>query len=163
VNLLILDEAGFIDPSLWRAAEPTIIARPGSRVILTSTPWGGPEHFFPMLFRRGLDRPDLQVQAWHWPSSIAPLVDRQLLGEIQSRESPDYFAREYLAEWSDETGSYFTEAEIMGAVADYEMLSPERSPSLTRGTRTRRRLPGAGPQRAGWTGASQSMRTPCAS
>jgi hypothetical protein len=67
VDLLILDEAGFIDPSLWRAAEPTIIARPGSRVILTSTPWGAPDHFFPLLFRRGMDRPDLQVQAWHWP------------------------------------------------------------------------------------------------
>jgi hypothetical protein len=57
-------------------------------------------------------------------------VDRQLLEEIQSRESPDYFAREYMATWSDESGSYFTEQEIMGAVADYELLSPERVAEL---------------------------------
>jgi hypothetical protein len=55
IDLLVLDEAGFIDPDLWRAAEPTIIARPGSRVILCSSPWGGADHFFRALWQRGTD------------------------------------------------------------------------------------------------------------
>ncbi|WP_434616493.1 hypothetical protein [Arthrobacter sp. A5] len=35
------------------------------------------------------------------------------------------FRTEILAEWADNVGSYFSEEEIMGAVADYEMTSPE--------------------------------------
>lgn len=125
IDLLIGDEAGFWPQELWQAAEPVIIARPGSRVVLCSTPWGAGEHFFRKLWQRGMDHPDEQVAAWHWPSSISPLVDQGLLAGIEERETPDYFAREYLADWTDEAGQYFTEAELAGAVADYEMLSPE--------------------------------------
>jgi len=124
VDLLILDEAGFIDPEIWRAAEPAIIARPGSRVILSSSPWGSVQHFFRVLWQRGMSAPDGQVASWHWPSSISPLVDASLLEEIRSRESPTYFAREYLAEWTEGAGSYFTSAEIEGAIADYELVDP---------------------------------------
>lgn len=41
VTLLIVDEAGFLDQEIWRAAEPGIIARRGSQVILASSPWAG--------------------------------------------------------------------------------------------------------------------------
>lgn len=125
VDLLIVDEAGFIDPGIWRAAEPVIIARPGSRVILTSSPWGAADHFFRALWQRGMDRPDAQVAAWHWPSSISPMVDLALLEEIRAREPADYFRREYLAEWTDASGSFFSEAEITDAIADYPLLTPE--------------------------------------
>jgi hypothetical protein len=127
VDLLLVDEAGFIDPEIWRAAEPAIIARPGSRVILSSSPWGGPEHFFRQLWHRGMRAPDGQVAAWHWPSSISPLVDEALLDEIRGRESPSYFAREYLAEWTDGAGSYFTTDEIDSNVADFELIDPTRA------------------------------------
>jgi hypothetical protein len=123
-SLLIVDEAGFLDQSLWQASEPVVIARPGSRVVLTSTPWGSGEHFFRALWRRGMDDPDGRVAGWHWPSSISPLVDAGLLEEIRGREPADYFAREYMAEWPDASGSFFSEEEISGAVADYPLLSP---------------------------------------
>lgn len=125
VDVLILDEAGFIDTEIWRAAEPAIIARPGSRVILVSTPWGGVDHFFRAMWQRGMDAPDEQVESWHWPSTVSPLVDSVLLEQIRLRESAEYFRREFLAEWTDEAGAYFSEAEIMNAVADYEMCPPE--------------------------------------
>ncbi|BAS16551.1 large terminase protein [Arthrobacter sp. Hiyo8] len=124
VDVLILDEAGFIDTEIWRAAEPAIIARPGSRVILVSTPWGDSTHFFRALWQRGMDAPDEQVESWHWPSSVSPLVDEVLLEQIRQRESSDYFRREFLAEWTDAAGAYFTEAEIMDAVADYATCPP---------------------------------------
>jgi Terminase large subunit, T4likevirus-type, N-terminal len=132
VDLLILDEAGFIDPNLWRAAEPTIIARPGSRVILCSSPWGGADHFFRQLWQRGMDRPDAMYQSWHWPSSISPLVDAALLEEIRKRETDEYFRREYLAEWTDASGQFFSEGEISDAIGDYPLLDLETM---------RRRLP----------------------
>lgn len=130
IDLLILDEAGFIDPDLWRAAEPVIIARPGSRVVLCSSPWGGPEHFFRQMWQRGLDRPDEMYASWHWPSTVSPLVDAALLEEIRQRELPDVFAREYLAQWTDEAGLFFTSAELDDACADYQLLDPAAVRSL---------------------------------
>lgn len=128
VDLLILDEAGFIPTEVWRAAEPSIIARPGSRVILASSPWGSVDDFFRSLWTRGMESPDDEVTSWHWPSSISPIVkkNKKLLEEIRKRESAEYFAREYLAEWTDSSGAYFTEEEISAAVAPYTMVEPER-------------------------------------
>jgi RNase P/RNase MRP subunit p29 len=122
IDLLILDEAGFIPGDLWRAAEPTIIARPGSRVVLCSSPWGGADHFFRQMWQRGMDRPDAMYESWHWPSSISPLVDEKLLEEIRGRETAEYFNREYLAEWTDATGMFFSEREISDAIGDYPLL-----------------------------------------
>ncbi|MEH3076193.1 MAG: terminase family protein [Quadrisphaera sp.] len=136
VDLLIVDEAAFIDPELWRAAEPSIIARPGSRVVLCSTPWGGSDHFFKLLWQRGMDAPDEQVQAWHWPSSVSPLVDDVLLEEIRLREAPDYFEREFLAVWTSESGAYFTTAELDSAVADVALVSPEQAAHAEGGPRS---------------------------
>lgn len=129
VDLLIVDEAGFIDQEIWRAAEPAIIARPGSRVILACSPWGGPDHFFRQLWQRGMSAPDGQVAAWHWPSSTSPAVDAELLEQIRGREAPHYFAREYLAEWTDDVGAFFTSVELADATKDFELIPPEAGAS----------------------------------
>ena len=123
-DLLIVDEAGFVPQSIWESAEPTVVARPGSRVLICSTPWGSVEHFFRVLWRRGMDAPDAQVASWHWPSSISPLVDDVLLEDIRSRSTSEYFDREYLAQWTDDVGSYFTEAELTAAVSEEPMVDP---------------------------------------
>ena len=125
IDLLILDEAAFIDSDLWRSAEPAIAARPGSRVLAASSPWGGVDHWFRRLWQQGTDAPGDAVRSWHWPSSVSPLMDGALLEQIRQRESPDYFAREFEAQWTDSAGAYFTEAEIMNAVADYQLTPPE--------------------------------------
>lgn len=123
-DLLIVDEAGFVPQSIWESAEPVVIARPGSRVLLCSTPWGGTEHFFRSLWRAGMASPSERVASWHWPSSISPLVDEELLEDIRQRSAPRYFKREYLAEWQDEAGAYFTESELEAAVSDDPMCDP---------------------------------------
>lgn len=118
IDLLIVDEAAFIEQEIWRAAEPAIIARPGSRVVLCSSPWGAADHFFRALWTRGMAEPGAQLAAWHWPSSVSPLVDDALLEEIRQRETPAYFEREYLARWTDAAGAYFTTAELEAATSD---------------------------------------------
>ncbi|MFQ1002616.1 terminase large subunit domain-containing protein [Modestobacter sp. SSW1-42] len=128
IDLLIVDEAGFIDPEVWRAAEPSIIARPGSRVILASTPWGKPDHFFRQLWQRGMTSPDERVEAWHWPSSVSPMVDADLLEQIRGQEAPHYFAREFLAEWTDDVGAFFTSVELAEATKEYDLVPPESYP-----------------------------------
>ena len=125
VDLLIVDEAGFVAQEVWQAAEPTIGARPGSRVIIASTPWMGPGHFFHDLWRQGMERPDAEVAAWHWPSTVNPMVDAHWLEGVRGRSASDYFGREYLAEWTSASGAYFDEDEIMRCVADYPLLDAE--------------------------------------
>lgn len=124
VDLLIIDEAGFVDNEIWRAAEPATIARPGSRIILSSSPWGGVDHFFRQLFNRGQNAPDERYASFHWPSSLNPLISADDLEAIRAREPAHYFNREYLAEWTDEAGAYFTTAEIDQAVANYDLIDP---------------------------------------
>ena len=46
IDLLIIDEAAFVDDDIWSAAQYTVISRPESRVVLASTPWGRPDRFF---------------------------------------------------------------------------------------------------------------------
>jgi tRNA(Met) C34 N-acetyltransferase TmcA len=65
-DLLIVDEAGFVDQDIWEAAEPVVGARPGARVLVGSTPWRGPGHFFHDLWRQGMDRPDAEVASCGW-------------------------------------------------------------------------------------------------
>jgi hypothetical protein len=124
VDLLIIDEAGFVGDDIWRAAEPSVIARPGSRIVLCSSPWGGPEAFFRVLWRRGTTAPDAMYESWHWPSSVSPMVDDELLAEIANREHPDYYRREYEALWIDGAGSYFSPTELDAAVRDFEPVAP---------------------------------------
>lgn len=124
VDLLIIDEAGWVDNEIWRAAEPAIIARPGSRIILSSSPWGGVDHFFRQLFNRGMESPDARYASFHWPSSLNPLISADDLEAIREREPSHYFNREYLAEWTDEAGAFFSTEEIDSAVADYDLIDP---------------------------------------
>jgi hypothetical protein len=100
-DLLIVDEAGFVDQGIWEAAEPVVISRPGSRVLLCSTPWGDVDHFFRQMWTRGMDAADKHIRSWHWPSAVSPLVDTALLDEIREARSREYFEREYLAVWGD--------------------------------------------------------------
>jgi hypothetical protein len=124
VDLLIVDEAGFVDNEIWQAAEPAVIARPGARIILSSSPWGGIDHFFRLLWKRGMDSPDARYASFHWPTSLNPNVSSEDLDDIRSRLPSHVFATEYLAEWTDQAGAYFSTVEIDAAVADYAMVDP---------------------------------------
>ncbi|WAC54261.1 terminase large subunit domain-containing protein [Gordonia sp. SL306] len=124
VDLLIIDEAGFVDEEIWQAALPTVIARPGSRIILSSTPWGGVDHFFRVMWQMGMDKPDDYCTSFHWPSSLSPLIDDDFLARIQSHTASHKFAMEYLAEWGDQAGAYFSTDELDNARAEYELVDP---------------------------------------
>lgn len=119
VDLLIVDEAAFVSEEIWQGAEPSISARPGSRVILCSSPWGGPEHWFRQMWNRGMTGSDPDTQAWHWPSTISPMMDLALIERWRETWPAHKFATEIMAEWTDGAGSYFTQAEIDNSTAAY--------------------------------------------
>jgi hypothetical protein len=128
VDLLILDEAAFIEEELWSAAKYTILARPGSRVIMSSTPYGRRDRFFAQYFTLGSHAKGderLTYESFHWPSMVSPLVDKGLLKEWRKVESDRIYRREVLAEWVDEAGQYFSSAELTDVTVDYRMTDPK--------------------------------------
>jgi hypothetical protein len=127
-DLLVLDEAGFISQDVLEAVEPIVGARRGAKVLVASTPWGGPGHFFHDLFRQGMDRPDGEVWASHLPSTASPLINLDWLEAVKERSAPLYFAREYGAQWVDESGAYFTAKELEAALDDYALIDPDEDP-----------------------------------
>ncbi|WP_072687790.1 terminase large subunit domain-containing protein [Rhodococcus marinonascens] len=131
IDLLIVDEAAFISMNLWQAAEPSILARTESRVILASTPWGSSSHFFRSKYLEGLGSPSARVRSWHWPSTASPIADHELIDEWRRTWSPIKFKTEIEAEWTDETGAYFTMEELDNAVADYALIPPEQAHGQT--------------------------------
>ena len=136
VDLLLTDESGYLSNTFFDHLEPTIIARPGSRMVAFSTPWGGPDAWFRRLFQRAEDdraagKADGPYASFRWPSTMSPLMDREALAAIEARGDTESFRRMYLGEWTDETGAWFTEAEIEAATADYRLMPPERARALS--------------------------------
>ncbi|MDH6283289.1 terminase large subunit domain-containing protein [Prescottella agglutinans] len=126
IDLLILDEANFMAEDLWTAAQFTVIARPGSRIVMASSPWTQ-DHFFARTWREGTLNPSDQHASFHWPSTASPLVDQDLLETFKATMTARDYAREVEAQWVDDQGSYFTTAELDNAVADYELIPPENA------------------------------------
>lgn len=134
IDLLIIDEAAYVDEEIWRAARYTILARPGSRVFMVSTPRGRRDRFFAKHYH--LAKPGMgpvegpggvSVESFHWPSTVSPLVDEALVEFWRATDDPRVFTREVEAEWGDEAGQYFTAAELDDCVAPFEMIHPERA------------------------------------
>ncbi|EYT65058.1 hypothetical protein H483_0102260 [Dietzia sp. UCD-THP] len=125
VDLLILDEANFMADELWTAASFTVLARPGSRVVMASSPWTR-DHFFRSTWLKGQTH-TAEFAAFHWPSHASPLVDAALLESFAATMTDRDYTREVLAEWVDDIGVFFTADEINQAVADYQLTPPEKA------------------------------------
>lgn len=123
-DVLVLDEAAFIGEDIFNAVEPVTIARPGSKIILASTPFST-DHFFYRLWQRGMTTPDARYESFHWPSSISPLISATDLEDLRQRTNPLIFNREYLAEFTDSQGALLTPEEISRAIVDYNFIEPE--------------------------------------
>ncbi|WP_073387903.1 terminase large subunit domain-containing protein [Jatrophihabitans endophyticus] len=124
VDLLILDEAASISDELWRAIRYTIIARPGSKVVMAGTPYGSQERFFAQTFRLGENRAE-GYASFHWPSQVSPLVDDKLLQDWRRTDPEWVYRQEVLAEWVDDQQAYFSAEELEEAVADYDLLDAD--------------------------------------
>jgi hypothetical protein len=116
VDLLILDEACWIDSAVWQAARYSIIARPGSRVIACSTPYGRQDHWFAITYRAGLEETLVSDhESFHWPSTASPMVDKTLLELWRQTSTDREYRAEVEAEWVDDGGAYFTAEELASA------------------------------------------------
>jgi hypothetical protein len=132
VDLLVIDEAAFVADELWTAARFTTISRRESRVLLASTPFGRADRFFATAWRAG-QRGEASYESFHWPSTISPLVDKELLEVWRASSTDREYRREVEAEWVEDHGAYFTDAELEGATGDYDLVPPEGANGLAAG------------------------------
>jgi hypothetical protein len=132
IDVLVLDEACWISEDVWRAAKYSQAARPGSRLLLASSPYGRRDAFFAQHDRMGerglVDIGGVTVETFVWPSTVSPLVREAGLVEFWRRtDPPRMFAAEVMAEWQSDEGAFFEQSEIDNAVADYELIQPGRA------------------------------------
>lgn len=129
-GVLVLDEAAFMDESLWRAAFYTVAAVRNPLVYLASTPWGPRDHFFRRMWEEGMAGSE-DWASFHWPYTVSPLINRALMEREKERVDPITYQAEVLGEWPDLSESFLSADEVMGAVADFDMIPPEEARGAT--------------------------------
>ncbi|MHA1170002.1 MAG: terminase large subunit domain-containing protein [Candidatus Hodarchaeales archaeon] len=153
VDLLIIDEADRVPREVIVAAEATTVARHGSIVMISTPNIGGIGSIFYQYFtdgiesqRRGLPRGEKYgYKAFHHDYTVGLEVfrDEFIRGKkvkvsqldphylkMKMNSMPDWeWKREYMAEWSDEVGTYFSDSVIEACIWDknYRMQKVERA------------------------------------
>jgi hypothetical protein len=128
-DLLIIDEAAFVDEAVWNAARFTTVAR-GGRIVLASTPYGRRDRFFAVAFFAGLAGTP-GIEAFQWPSTASPLVSAEVLEEWRPTMTDRAYRSEILAEWVDDAGAYFSTAELEAMRSEsLELLRPSDAGGL---------------------------------
>jgi len=110
-DLIIEDEAAFVEDSFYRAVRP-MLAVSGGRLILMSTPYGKRGHFYE-AWNEGGDWHRAEVPATDCPRITAEFLEkeRKALGDL-------WFRQEYLCEFSDVSDAVFRMADIERAISD---------------------------------------------
>ena len=116
-DVIILDEASFMPEQVITNVVMPMIATTKGYCWMLSTPWNK-EHVFYRVFN------DARWSKYHLPSSVNPLIDKEFLDEQREMIGEERFAMEYLAQFIDDSRSYFPVSLIRQCVSD------DRSPEL---------------------------------
>lgn len=105
LDLAVLDEAAYMQPRVWHEiVRPMLTTTRGSALFL-STPLG--KNWFYDLFRIGMDSAEEEYAAFHFGTASNPLIAPAELESIRRRSTEQIWRVEYLAHFSDESGSVF--------------------------------------------------------
>lgn len=127
VNTLLVDEAAMIDADLLlSAAFPTTAARPDARIVLASTPWSTSGPFYDLAMQ-GADTGTEHVVTRRWTLTDAPWITPSVLAMARETLGDLRYRVEYEAEFLGRVDAFLDPADILAAVADYELLAPERA------------------------------------
>lgn len=101
INLVILDEAAFIKPNIWRVARP-FLADSGGSAILISTPNGIGDWFHEKFNEKGWS-------TYHWQSMLNPLITEEEIEDIKNQISQQEYDQEILAKFVTKAGRVFSD------------------------------------------------------
>ncbi len=110
-----MDEANFIPRKVIDSVvRPTMITRPGAKLIMISTPWMRDHPFY-----EALSKPELGFTTYTWPSAMNPMVSREKL-ELERKTIGDFaFNREYNAVFMDDQFSFLPSALVLSCTDEY--------------------------------------------
>ncbi len=110
-DVLIIDEASFMPEEVIMNVLMPMIATTKGRCWMLSTPWDR-NHVFYKIFN------DARWSTYHLPSTVNPLIDDEFLEEQRELIGEERFAMEYLAEFVDDSRSYFPVSLIRQCASD---------------------------------------------
>ena len=113
VDFLIVDEAAMVSLEAWHVLLPTLAARKG-RVLIISTPKGG--GWFKDKYTQGKDTDNVRrgrYESWQFTSFDNPHLDEETLNEIAVNLTEDMLAQELEAQFITGEGSVFKSIEAI--------------------------------------------------
>ncbi|MDQ6910744.1 MAG: terminase family protein, partial [Actinomycetota bacterium] len=118
-DLLVFDEAGLIPQGIVSAAEPTVAAREGGRIVYAGTPWALDSPFHRVV--QSGDRGSSSVRTVRWSLDDAPSVNRALVDYHRETMPEAVFRAEYEGEWAAGSDALFSRELLDFASADYQL------------------------------------------
>src|SRR3990167_7894884 len=103
---------------VWEAIlEPTLLFRKGSALFI-STPRGF--NHFHRMYEKGQDPYEKDWKSWKFTSYENPFLDKEWLEKRRQSTTPEYFAQEYLAEFTRFTGLIYPEFDSANHVYPFD-------------------------------------------
>ncbi len=120
-DMAILDEANFIPRNVIDSViRPTMITRPGSRLIMISTPWVRDHPFY-----EAISKPELGFKTYSWPSAVNPMITKEKL-ELERNTIGEFaFNREYNAAFIDDQFSFLPSALVLSCTDGKSALNAD--------------------------------------
>ena len=123
VDLLIVDEAAFIDEDLLHgAALPTTAGRPDARVVLASSPWSDSGPFFAAAMAGEPETEHFRTVRWRLLD--APWISDAVVEAARAQLSPLRFRAEFEGEFVGSADAYFPADLLRAATCSYGLLEP---------------------------------------
>lgn len=110
-NMIIVDEAAFIDDSIFQQVFSPMMAVGDGDFILLSTPFG----------KKGFLWERFNDDSWHTvqvPTSANPLVPDSFIEEQRKNLTTTQFKQEILGQFDEASNSFFTREELMNCVQE---------------------------------------------
>jgi phage FluMu gp28-like protein len=104
LDLVVLDEAAFMDVAAWDNIRPALTTTAG-RAVFLSSPYG--KNWFWELYQRGQDPNDPNWHSVTYPQSASPLITPEEIEDARRTMPERKFRREILAEFVDAGGEVF--------------------------------------------------------
>ncbi len=105
LDLVIVDEAAFVERRTWEAVLAPALSDRRGRALLISTPCG--RNWFWEAFQRGQDPLIPHWQSWRYPTSANPIIPDSEIDQMKAILPARTFRQEYLAEFIEDGGTVF--------------------------------------------------------
>ena len=112
VDLILIDEASQVDDDLYEAIRP-MLAVSGGQLLVMSTPYGRRGWFY-----RATTANDTSWERFIVPATLCPRISADFLARERADLGEHRFREEYMAEFSDSSGSVFAGADLALILSD---------------------------------------------